>query len=70
MPVDPVLLTSAIMSAPQLLRRSRAEAIGDWRFAETVYRAAIADGTMEGVAYQDVNGTYDAEGTPRANDGI
>ena len=49
MPVDLVLLKSALKSAPQLLRRSHAEAIDDRRFAETVYRAAIADGIMEGV---------------------
>jgi hypothetical protein len=48
---------SAVASTPQLLRRSRAEAIEDRRFAEAVYRAAIADGIMEGVAYQDPAGT-------------
>ena len=36
-------LTNAIESAPQLLRRSRAEVIEDRSFAEAVYRAAIAD---------------------------
>jgi hypothetical protein len=53
MPVDLVLLTSTIDSARQLLRKPRAEVIEDRRFAEAVYRAAIADGIMEGVIYQD-----------------
>jgi len=53
MPVDLDLLTSALDSAPQLLRKSQAEAIEDRRFAEAVYRAAIADGIMENVTFQD-----------------
>ena len=57
MPVDPILLTSALGSAPRLLRRSRAEAVEDRRFAEGIYRAAIADGIMERVSYQDPAGT-------------
>jgi hypothetical protein len=57
MPVDIEILTRAVASTPQLLRRSRAEAIDDRRFAEAVYRAAIADGIMEGVTYQDPAGT-------------
>jgi hypothetical protein len=56
MPVDLDLLASAVASMPQLLRRSRAEAIEDRRFAEALYRAAIADGIMEGVTYQDPAG--------------
>ena len=60
-PVDPELLASAIMSAPQLLRRSRAETIEDRRFAEAVYRAAIADGMMEGVVYQEELGSRSGE---------
>jgi hypothetical protein len=47
-------------SVPQLLRRSRTEAIEDRRFAEAVYRAAIADGIMEGISYQDPAGAGDA----------
>jgi hypothetical protein len=43
-----------------LLRKSRVEAIEDRRFAEAVYRAAIADGVMAGVAYRDPSGTGDA----------
>ena len=53
MPVDLGLLISAVESVPQLLRKSRVEAIEDRRFAEALYQAAIADGMMEGVAYQD-----------------
>lgn len=60
MPVDLVLLTSAIESAPQLLRKSRVEAIEDRRFAEAVYRAAIEDGIMEDVIYQDPASAGDA----------
>jgi hypothetical protein len=60
MPVGRGLLTSAVEAAPQLLRKSHIEAIEDRRFAEAVYRAAIADGVMERVAYQDVPGPDDA----------
>jgi hypothetical protein len=48
------------MAAPQLLSTPIAEAINDRRFAQAVYRAAIADGTMEGIAYQDPVGADDA----------
>jgi len=60
MPVDLGLLISAVESVPQLLRKSRVEAIEDRRFAEAVYRAAIADGVMAGVAHRDPSGTGDA----------
>jgi len=60
MPVDLDLLIGAVESAPQLLRKSRVEVIEDRRFAEAVYRAAIADGIMEGVAYREVPGPGDA----------
>jgi hypothetical protein len=60
MPVDSELLMSAIESAPQLLHKSRAEAIEDRRLAQAIYRAAIADGIMEGIAYVDPPGTGDA----------
>jgi hypothetical protein len=59
MPIDLDLLTSVFESVPQLLRKSRGEAIADRRFAEAVYRAAIADGIMAGVAYRDPAGTGD-----------
>ena len=53
MPVDIDVLEDAIRAAPYLLRKSPAEVPDDRRFAEAVYRATIADGTMERVAYQD-----------------
>ena len=59
MPVD-LAIKSALKSVPQLQRRSHAEAIDDRRFAEAVYRAAVADGIMEGVTYQDTVGTGSA----------
>ena len=61
MPIDRDLLTSAVESVPQLLRKSHGEAIEDRRFAEAVYRAAIADGLMAGIAYRDPPGSgYEA----------
>ena len=60
MPIDLRLVIGAVESAPQLLRKSQVEMIEDRRFAEAVYRAAIADGLMEGVAYQDVPSPGDA----------
>ncbi|MFY9736472.1 MAG: hypothetical protein WAL02_15285 [Rhodoplanes sp.] len=59
MPVDLDLLTSAIESVPQLLRKPRAEAIDDRRFAQAIYRAAIAEGIMENMTYQDPVGSGD-----------
>jgi hypothetical protein len=53
MPVHVGLLVNAVESAPQLQRKSRAEVIEDRRFAEAVYRAAIENGIMAGVAYRD-----------------
>ena len=47
------LLETVVDSTPLLLRKSPVEAIEDRRFAEAVYRAAIAYGVMEGVTYQD-----------------
>jgi hypothetical protein len=60
MPVDLALLTSAFESLPQLLSKSRAEAIEDRRFAEAVYRAAIQDGIMEGISYESPAGAGEA----------
>jgi len=60
MPVDLDLLARAVTSTPQLLRRSYAEAIDDRRFAEAIYRIAVVEGIMEGVAYQDPNDPDDA----------
>jgi hypothetical protein len=52
-PFDDDLLEAVVDSTPVLLRKSPAEAIEDRRFAEAVYRAAIADRLMQGVTYQD-----------------
>jgi len=56
MPVDSVFLADALESAPQLMRKPYVQAIEDPRFAEAVYRAAIADGIMEGMMYLDPPG--------------
>jgi hypothetical protein len=50
-PLDIELIEYAI--AAQLLRKGQEEAINDRRFAESIYRAAVASGIMERVAYQD-----------------
>ena len=58
-PLDVAVLRSAVASVPQLVRKSYVDAIEDRRFAEAVYRTAIADGIMEDVVYQDTPGTDD-----------
>jgi hypothetical protein len=55
-PIDLALLEAVVLTAPQLGRLSPVEALGDRRFAEAIYREAIADGTMDGVSYQDPGG--------------
>ena len=52
-PLDIELIEYAIAHTPQLLRKGQEEAINDRRFAESIYRAAVASGIMEQVAYQD-----------------
>jgi hypothetical protein len=59
-PVDGDLITHALELAPYLQRKSTAEAIEDRRFAEAVYRAAIADGAVEHVRFQDPGDTGEA----------
>ena len=44
------------------MHKSHAEAVDDRRFAEALYRAALADGIMENIAYQDPPDTGDAGG--------
>lgn len=56
-PLDFDLLANALDWAPQLLRESHAEAVQDRRFAEALYRAALAAGIMEVVTYRDPPGT-------------
>ena len=55
-PVDLDLLEAAGAMVPQLGRMSEFDWIADRRFAEAVYRIAIAGGMMEGVSYQDPGG--------------
>jgi hypothetical protein len=53
-PVNRRFLHDAILAfAPQLARRPTSQAIGDPRFAEAVYRAAIMDGRANSVVYRD-----------------
>jgi hypothetical protein len=61
MPVDAGLLMSVVESTPQLLRKSHTDAIEDRRFAEAVYRAAIAEGITEGISYEDPAGREGAD---------
>jgi len=52
-PLDIELIEDAIADAPQLLRNRYEELIDDRRFAEAIYRVALASGLMEQVAYQN-----------------
>ena len=52
-PIDIELIEDAIVHTPQLLRNRREELIDDRRFAEAIYRVALASGVMEQVGYQD-----------------
>ena len=52
-PLDGELIENAVADTPQLLRKPPDEVIDDRRFAEAIYRAALASGIMEQVAYQD-----------------
>jgi hypothetical protein len=52
-PVDIELIEDAMADTPQLLRNRREELIDDRRFAEAIYRVALASGLMKQVAYQD-----------------
>ena len=52
-PLNLELMADAIADTPQLLRKGYEEAIDDRRFAEAIYRVALASGLMEQVAYQD-----------------
>jgi hypothetical protein len=52
-PLDIELIENAVANTPQLLRKPPDEVIDDRRFAEAIYRAALASGIMEQVAYQD-----------------
>ena len=52
-PLDIELIEDAIADTPQLLRNRPEESINDRRFAEAIYRVAIASGLMEQIAYRD-----------------
>jgi hypothetical protein len=52
-PLDRAELARAIEAVPQVNRKPAAEAVQDRRFAEAVYRGAIADGTMERTRFLD-----------------
>jgi hypothetical protein len=52
-PLDLELMEDAIADTPQLLRKGYEEVIDDRRFAEAIYRVALASGLMEQVGYQD-----------------
>jgi hypothetical protein len=52
-PLDTDLMEEAIANMPQFLRKRYEEVINDRRFAEAIYRVALASGLMEQVAYRD-----------------
>ena len=52
-PLDLELMEDAIADTPQLLRKGYEEAIDDRRFAEAIYRVALASGFMQLVGYRD-----------------
>jgi hypothetical protein len=52
-PLDRELLQDALDEVPQVRRKEPAEGVDDRRFAEAVYRIALASGVMQRVAYQD-----------------
>lgn len=55
-PMDLTLLEAVVMTVPQLGRLTLSEVLDDRRFAEALYRAAIAEGVMEGVEFRDPDG--------------
>ena len=61
-PVDGLLMMSALQRRPLLLRMDLDEAAEDRRFAEAIYREAIQAGVMERVRFQDPPGSAEAVG--------
>src|SRR5208337_3602065 len=55
-PLEGVLLTSAVARRPLLARMDLDEAVEDRRFAEAIYREAVRAGVMERVRFQDPSG--------------
>jgi hypothetical protein len=47
------MIDTAIDEVPQLYRKAPAAMMEDRRFAEAIYRVALADGMSERVKYQD-----------------
>jgi hypothetical protein len=60
-PCDPEFLARVLLEVPQLGRMSLAQACDDRRFAEAIYRIALAEGLLEGVAYRDPGSELDEE---------
>jgi hypothetical protein len=58
-PLEEGLVTDAFGEVPHLLRKQPAEAVSDRRFAEALYRVALAGDVMERVAWQDPTGRAD-----------
>ena len=52
-PFDARLMNNVLAEIPQLLDKSSANLADDRRFAETLYRVAVAEGVLDGVDYQD-----------------
>ena len=66
-PLDSELIENAVANTPQLLHKRPDEVIDDRRFAEAIYRAALARGIMQQVAYQDgIAPCADQHRSPRA----
>jgi hypothetical protein len=61
-PLDGLLVMSALERRPLLLRMDRDEAVDDRRFAEAIYREAIRAGVMERVRFQDLAGSAEEVG--------
>jgi hypothetical protein len=58
---DRQLLNDAFAEVPYLLRKEPAAAVEDRRFAEALYRVALANGIMERMAWQDPAGAPPAQ---------
>jgi hypothetical protein len=52
-PLDRELITDALNVLPQSLTKSPTAALDDRRFAEAIYRVALAGGVMQRIKYQD-----------------
>jgi hypothetical protein len=52
-PLNRNLITDALDGVPQSLTKSPTAALDDRRFAEAIYRVALAGGVMQRIKYQD-----------------